>query len=358
MSGDSEEKTLAPTEHKLRKSREKGQVANSSDFVTALSVIVGVVYIAFSWKSIAATAARVFELSIFSMGNSDPSLALGVFLSVVFEVGYVIAPFIIAIVLTGILANLLDKGGVPFSLDPIKPNFEKINPGAGLKKLFARRNITEFAISFVKICIWIAIAGVIYWLFLPSLLATVHCSLGCVLEGAYSIGLLMVVAASIMLLFTGMLDLPLQRMLFHHEQKMGHKELKREQKDINGAPEFKSHRRQEHQRLVEPGTTPGEESNGKPGMPQSLGTAFIIRGYETAVAIYFHKENADVPLVAGRFRGSELHKKVSEAESAGMHVEYDQELTNDIFKSVDVGKVIRERHFEKVARVLVQIGAI
>ena len=45
----------------------------------------------------------------------------------VFEIGGIIAPMVVIIIVVGILANILDKQGVPFSTHPIKPDFAKIN---------------------------------------------------------------------------------------------------------------------------------------------------------------------------------------------------------------------------------------
>jgi len=356
MSGDSEEKTLDPTDYKLQKAREKGQVASSADFVSGLSLAAGICYLIFAWPSITAAATRMLDLAMFSIVDSGPERGIAVFLTMVFELGFVVAPFVAVIVFVGILANILEKQGIPFSMEPVTPNFAKINPGEGLKKLFARRNITEFATSFFKIVIWFFMSGVFLWLFIQPILASPFCSIGCVLEAAIGVGILILAAAVILLAATGLLDLPLQKFLFNHEQKMGHKEMKQEMKEILGSPEFKSHRRKEHRKLLnktsKDGKASGEIKDGKAGV------SAIIRGYDSAVGIYFHPVEADVPVVIARFSGASFAKRMTEAESKGIPVEYDQSLMNDILKTVDVGRVIRERHFEKVAKVLIRSGAL
>lgn len=357
MAGDSEEKTLDPSEHKLRKAREKGQVASSADFVSGMSVTVGICYLLFAWPSITASLTRLFDLSIFSIQRSDPERGLAVFLTLVFEIGYVISPFILAIIITGILANILEKQGIPFSTHPIKPDFSKINPGSGLKKLFSKRNATEFAVSFVKLVVWFSLSGLFVWLLLQTILASLYCSIGCVVDSATSLGLFIVVTAVTMLAFLGLMDLPLQRALFNHEQKMGHKEMKQELKDILGSPEFKGHRKREHQKLVSGGESAAGSASGKIADGQA-GMSAIIRGFDVAIAIFFHKEHADVPVVVARYKGTQLASKMDEAEKMGIYIGYDHELASDIFKSVDNGSIVRERHFEKVARILVQSGAI
>lgn len=356
MSGDSEEKTLDPTDYKLQKAREKGQVASSADFVSGISVTVGICYLIFAWPGIVTSATRMFDLAVSSISNSQPERGLAIFLTMIFELGYVVTPFVLVVIFVGILANILEKQGIPFSMHPIKPDFAKINPGEGLKKLFARRNVTEFGTSFLKIVVWFCFSGLFLWLFLQPILASSFCSVGCILESALGLGVLLFAAAVIMLVATGLLDLPLQKFLFNHEQKMGHKEMKQEMKEILGSPEFKSHRRKEHRKLLnksaKDGKASGEVRDGRKGI------SAIIRGYDAAVGIYFHPVEADVPIVVSKFSGASLSKRMNEAEARGIPIEYDQSLMNDIIKTVDLGKVVRERHFEKVAKVLIRTGAL
>jgi type III secretion protein U len=357
VSDDSEEKSLPPSEHKLRKVREKGQVASSQDFVTAMGVTVAIVYMVFNWKAFVAMAASLYQASVFSIQDSEPLRGMAVFITLVLELGKVMTPLIAVLIIVGIAANIVHKQGIPFSLEPIKPDFKKINPGEGLKKLFARRNITEFAVSFVKLVLWFALSGLFMWLFLQPLLATLSCGTACAMDTALALGILLLVAAVILLVATGLLDLPLQTHLFRHEQRMGHKEMKRELKDLYGAPEFRGHRKHEHQKLVEPmgstgGGGSGQIKDGTDGM------TVILRGFNSAVGIYFHPEHCDVPRVVKRFVGNNLNRTLNDAEDNGIAVIHDAPLSGDIARSVEIGAFIRERHFEKVAKVLVQIGAI
>ncbi len=356
MSDDSEEKTLPPSDYKLRKAREKGQVASSDNFVSGITTTLGIFYVLFNWQSFFEVFSQLYTVAVLTFGGSDPSRLFPVFLTTLFEMFYVLAPFMIIVIVAGVVANILEKQGIPFSLEPIKPDFGKINPGQGLKKLFSRRNATEFSVALVKLTIWFSIAAIFIWLSLQTIMASAYCSIGCVLDSASAVMLLIMVAAIILLMFTGLIDIPLQHALFRHEQKMGHKELKREMKEILGSPEFKSHRRREHQKILNAETTDGvgtgKISHGTDGI------SIILRGYQLAVGIYFHQEHADVPHVVSRFSGPELTKSLRDAEEQGIPVVTEEELAKDIFRSVEVGKAIHERHFEKVAQILVRTGII
>lgn len=355
MADESEEKTLAPSQHKLKEARKKGQVAQSADFVQGMTTVAGIFYIAMNWDTFFATFANLFQLMVISFEDDAAAIGLSLFLTVTFDVMYAIVPFVIMIILIGVVGNILDKQGIPFSLDPLKPDFAKINPAEGFKKLFKKRNMVEFVTSLFKLTFWFVLTGVFVWLFLQSILASVYCSLGCVIDSATSVGVLILATAVVMLLLFGLMDMPLQKMLFEDEQKMGHNEAKREQKQINGSPEFKSHQKSEHRRMVS--ETLGEARGSGLIRDGSNGITMILRGSESAIGIYFHPEHSKVPAMVKEFKGARFSSDMKAADNKNIPIIFDQALTSDIMSSVEVGKAIRERHFEKVARMLIDIGA-
>jgi len=328
MSDDSEEKTLEPSQHKLKEARKKGQVSQSSDFVQGMTTVAGIFYIILNWTNFSETFSGLYQLSVLSFQDDVAKIGLTLFLTVVFDVMYAIVPFVMMIVLIGVVANILDKQGIPFSLEPLKPDFKKV---------------------------WFVITFVFIWLFLQTILASIYCSIGCIADSAISAGTLIVATAVVMLLLFGLLDMPLQKMLFNDEQKMGHKEAKREQKEINGSPEFKQHQKSEHRRMI--AEVSGQAQGSGEIRDGSSGLTMILRGSEAAVGIYFHPEHSKVPALVKAFTGARFNRDMKAADNKNIPVVFDQALMSDILSSVEIGKAIRERHFEKVARTLIDIGA-
>ena len=360
MSNDSsEEKSLPPSEHKLRKAREKGQVAAAEDFITGVVTCVTIAYVVLTWHSFYELFARILNLAVTTIPATTSNKLLFSFLTLFYELAALMGPLAVLITLAAVAANILQKQGIPFSLHPIKPDFSKINPAQGLKKLFSRRNAAEFATSLVKISIWFAITGLFMWLCLQTILASVHCSLGCVLDSATSLGLLILLTAIALLLLTGLLDIPFQTVLFRHEQKMGHKELKRELKDTMGAPEFREFRRHEHREINSDNVSQGDDVPGTGQIRDgSDGITMIVRGSGVAIGIFYHAKHADIPRYVSRYDGENLLRDLEEARKEGIPVLTDTSVANDIYNNVDLGDIVRETQFEKVARLLVQIKAI
>ncbi|MCB1429821.1 MAG: EscU/YscU/HrcU family type III secretion system export apparatus switch protein, partial [Nitratireductor sp.] len=235
--------------------------------------------------------------------------------------------------------------GIPFSVHPIIPDFSRINPGQIFKKVFSRRNATEFGISLFRICFWFIVAGIILWFALPDLMSSTLCDGGCSLNIAIRVMIIIIAAVVILLVMAGLADLPVQSAIFQHEQKMGFNELKRELKETIGNMEFKSHRKGEYQAML------STRSAGKD-------TTIIVAGHSCAVSLFYHAKDCPVPQVVARHSGASLADMLKRAIKTGTPVAEDGFLANDIFQTVAPGSGIRERHFGKVALLMVNKGVL
>lgn len=342
---DTEEKELAPTDHKLRKAREKGQVAQSQDFVGACTTTIGIFFLIFSWPLIVNIFDSVLNNSVNMMGTREKSHLVQSLITTIYEAGYLSLMLLVVLVVIGVGANILQKQGVPFSLHPIKPDFNKISPSAGFKKIFARRNATEFGISFVRLIIWFSVSILIALYFLQDILASAMCQDVCLLDQVNQVMIILIASVIILLMFAGLADLPLQTILFKHEQKMGHKELKRELKDTMGNPEFRSHRKYEHQNMLDTSLDKSEPS-------------FYLVSGNIAVALFYDPVEAPVPRLMGKYQAEEAVNIVTTALKSGSIVINNSELAIEISRSVQVNQPILERQLIKVAMLMVREGIV
>ena len=65
---------------------------------------------------------------------------------------WILLPLLIAILLTGIAANI-SQFGILFTAKPLTPKLSKLNPLKGLKRLFSLRSVVEVAKALFKILI-------------------------------------------------------------------------------------------------------------------------------------------------------------------------------------------------------------
>jgi type III secretion protein U len=345
MSNDSEEKTLPASEHKLRKAREKGQVAASQDFVGAMVTCSVLLYLIFTWQGVTALFNRLLSFNVSSIGVDSVDVMMNALLVNVHAIGRYLSVMLIVAALAGVFANILSKRGIPFSIHPITPDFNKINPSKGLEKIFSRRNAVEFGISLLRLTVWFAVtAGLLYWM-LPPVLSSVTCTNACLLNAAYQMMAVFIVLTIVLLMFTGLIDLPLQSALFRFEQKMGHKEYRRELKDTIGSPEFRNHRKRSYQEMLDAAS-------------DKVGPGFILVDGNMIVGLYYHAEEAPVPKVVLKYAGQEAVEALREAAQNNITVIRAPDLTGDISRNVALGSTIKQRHLVKVATLMVNEGLV
>ena len=346
MADESEEKTLPATPRKLRKAREKGQVASSSDFVGGTHVILGVLAIAFTWQGMAGLFSSTFARSVSHL--PEPTVRAvtdGLALTVWGLIG-ALAPMMIVLWMGALVANMLHKRGIPFSLHPIAPDFTRLSPAKGLKKIFSGRNGIEFGISLIRIVVWFAAIGLVLYLVLGQALFSSVCGLGCVGRASFDAVAMALIVAAVLLLVAGLIDLPLQVSLFMKEQRMSPSEMKREQREQMGTPEMRAYRKERAREIL--------DAAGAAGEAPSL---IIADGRRMAVTIYFERGKTPIPIVLTKARGGPASIMVGGAAERGIPVESDRDLARDLYKTCEEGGRIREKHFEKVALALAKNGA-
>jgi len=350
MSGGdtSEEKNLPATEHTLRKAREKGQVAQSKDFVTMLITLGGLFFVIMAWPSFVRMFSNSLDFALrgFQMELEDSYRPM--FVVSILETLYSLIPLVVILVLTAILANILHKKGIPFSMHPIVPDFKKINPASGFKKMFGARGMTEFSVSLLKVLIWFVVAGMFIWLALPAILNSPICEFPCTTAVTNDLLIKIILAAAILLVIGGVLDLPLQEALFKKENKMTRTQLKKELKETMGNPEYKSARKEAHKEMTQVNTTAGKDATAN----------LIISGADMAIALRFHAEDTPVPIVVAKGRGEQGDEILASGGQMSVPIEHEPELAQDLFRTLLPGQQIEERQFQKIALLIIRNGLL
>ncbi len=343
MSDESEEKTLPPSEQKLRKAREKGQVANSADFVTALMMMTGVIIIYYSASAYTELYQALYARGLSLMNGTSHSDLAAQLVILIEGMMSTLAPLGLVLIIVAMIANILFKKGIPFSLDPIKPDFSKISPGKGLKNIFKMRNIIEFGIALFRVFVWLIASIFIIYIWYSDLLNAPICGVGCLISVTTSIAKSLFITASILLIASGIADMPVQIALFKKDQKMSFSEQKREHKENQGAPEIKSRRRQLSQEAAE---ETKHDLNETPSL--------LLTGDNCIVEIKYEQGKTPVPIVANKADGSEAQAILKNARTQGTPIEPLGETANDIFKKTAINRPIFQVHFNEVAAALVK----
>jgi len=164
VADDSDDKTEAPTSHRLEKAREDGQVPRSKELTSILILVVGISVIwiggeAFARRlSLILSAGLRFDHSIVN----DSNLILSQIILLIKNAIYALLPLIIGVVIMAILAPLM-LGGLVFSGKSLQFQFSKLNPLSGIKKLFSAQVAAELVKAMMKALLMGSVAGFYLW---------------------------------------------------------------------------------------------------------------------------------------------------------------------------------------------------
>ena len=153
MADDSDDdKTEEPTERRLEKAREDGQVARSQDLTIAVTMIfVAVAFFMFGDYYFFRGLAEVFS-SGFVFDRRilfSPQMLPAMFGKFAVDGLLVVMPiFILTIIIA--IASALSMGGFIFSMKAVEPNLSRLSPLEGIKKVFGMKALIELLKAVAK----------------------------------------------------------------------------------------------------------------------------------------------------------------------------------------------------------------
>ncbi|MGX5845063.1 EscU/YscU/HrcU family type III secretion system export apparatus switch protein [Mesorhizobium sp. ArgA1] len=345
MSETSEERTHAASPQKLSEARRKGQIAHSSDFVRAVATCAGLGYI---WLRGSVIQDKCHEALLLADNLQGLPFNIAVRQALVLlteltlkTVGPLLGTLIAAVILAGLIAN----GGVVFSLESMKLNFEKINPFQGLKRMTSARSAVEVGKTLFKVMVLSAT----FLLFLLGTWKTMVylpiCGMGCIGVVFEQAKLLSEIGAAALLL-GGLIDLLVQRALFLREMRMTRTEVTREFKDQEGTPELKNERR----RLR-------EESAHEPPLGVHRAT-LLVRGKTVLVGLRYIRGEIGIPILVCRAEGEAASNMLTEARALRVHILRDDVLAHQLISVTKLGEAVPSQYFAPVAKALYAAGLV
>ncbi len=242
---DAQDRHLPASARRLKQAREDGQVPRSRDLGHALALGAGLLLALIllpralgPLSEILLVGLRFDAQSLRTPGALEARLgtALGQFLQAVLPVGA-------ALMAVAVLAGLA-LGGWNWTLKPLQPKFDKLNPLTGLAGLFSSDKLVDtlkacgLALAIVTVAGFFLAQGLEHFagtLQLPLPAAAGHLG-GLLLRGLGAV-------LGLLLLFA-LVDAPLQHFQHAKRLRMSHQEAKQEHKEQEGSPEVKGRLRQ------------------------------------------------------------------------------------------------------------------
>jgi type III secretion protein U len=343
MSGSSEEKSQPATDKKLREGRKKGQVAKSQDLVSGMVILFCTLCV---WGLFSRAQTEVQALlDMVALIYLEPfeqvwprvlDAAQRLLLSITL-------PVVAVTVGVVILTNIITMRGVIFAVEPITPDFKRINPAEGLKRIFSMRSLVELIKGLVKLSLLACAFFVVGRQALQALMESSRCGTGCIESTLYLVLKPLTLTVLSAFLLVGAVDVLMQRWLFGRDMKMTRSEQKRERKDADGDPLIKRERRRLQREMQALATRLGFDRAS-----MVIGTA---DGW--VVGIRYVRGETPVPVVVCRAEPNGAAAMLEQAALLGIAHGADASLAADIAKRAGPGDPVPDHTFQAVADRLV-----
>ena len=292
MANDSDqEKTEEPTAKREEDARKKGDIARSRELNTVVVLMMGSVMIWMTGDRIIKGMWGVMEgaFKIERERMFDP-LEMVLSLQVAMQDALLfVAPFLAAMVIAS-LAGPIAMGGWSFSAEAFAPKASKMNPIAGLKRMFAVRSLIELVKSLLKFGLVLGVMAILVNLYLFEFINLSELSIEEALLRSSEVMTLAFVLLCASLLLVVAIDVPFSIWEYKKKLKMTLQEVKDEMKQTEGRPEVKGKIRQLQQ----------EMSQGR--MLEAVPQADVIVTNPThfAVALKYEEGGNGAPIVVAK----------------------------------------------------------
>lgn len=246
------DKSEDPTEKRLRESREKGQIARSRELNTLAIMLAGTGGLLAFGGSLGSALISIMS-SNFSLPREvimdERSMAIGLLASGKVAVDAVL-PLFLALLIASIVGPI-SLGGWLFSAKAMAPKVSRMDPLAGLKRMFSAKALVELLKALAKFTLVLSVALAVLSANVDDLLAIAHEPLeSAIMHAAQVVGWSALWMACGLVLIAAV-DVPFQ--LWDNKQKMmmTKQEVRDEYKDSEGKPEVKQRIRQLQREMTE-----------------------------------------------------------------------------------------------------------
>lgn len=350
MSGQEQEqnRTEDASPFKLRRAREKGMVARGADLGFLASLVALAAFLTIAGATLAGRLAQAMQRSLAAGGAAaDPHVAMR-------TIGEIYGPALESVLLLGgtavglvLLLETVQLRGLFFTSHPLKPDFSRLNPAKGSKRIFSVRMLKEAAKNVLKLGAYSGVTLLMLWAALsePGRARADAAGLAAALNG---FGMRLLLLFILLALFFAALDQLLVRREFAKQMRMSRRELTREAKEREGEPRLKQRRKQLHAEFA-------KQAEGMGRLPGS--DMVIVNPEHFAVALAYDAKTMGAPCVRARARNRHALAMRRRAATLGIPVFENPPLARALYRDCVQGGEVGANHYREVAELYLRLGA-
>lgn len=347
MAEDSDlEKTEQPSQRRLDQAREKGQVARSRELSTFTVLMAGGGTLWFMGSTIMQQLVKLLQdgLKLDREMAFNTDLIIPRMYEIALDAVVILSPLFIVLLIAAVFSPLLLNGWL-FSIEALQPQFSKLNPIAGIARMFSVQALVELTKAVGKS---ILVGGVAAWVIWHNRYEVMELSTltvnAAIVQMGHLIGTSFMAIVGAMLMIV-LIDVPFQ--LWDHNKKlmMTKEEVRQEAKETEGDPMVKGRIRSLQREAA------------RRRMMAAIPTADVVVTNPThyAVALKYGEKGMKAPVVVAK--GSHLLAlRIREiAEENHVPILEAPPLARALHKHTELGSAIPEALYNAVAEVLAYV---
>lgn len=345
-SDDAQEKTEEPTQRRIDKAKEDGQILTSKEVFVFANILMGllVMLVTLNYGDAGLSNwSTLFKLE--SLDNLDDLItnklmdSLWLLLQSALLVGVPI-----------VVVNLLTQaavGGLNFAPKAMKFKGNRINPISGLKRMFSIKALVELGKSILKVVLLFGIATTIIFQIMPGVINFSSLTLIKMLEVMRYVIPLLIGAILVVLAIIAAIDYFWQRHTHIKQLRMSRQDLKDEFKQTEGSPEVKAKIRRIQS---ETATRSARQREALDDVANA--TAVITNPTHFAVALKYEVGDQAAPVILAMGRGIIAQQIIERADTAQVSVFRSPILARALYFTGEIGEEISQSLYNAVAVVL------
>ena len=349
MSESAQDKTEDPTAQKLKKARDDGQVARSTELPAAVIVIGSFIVLMLSGSWLVSRLSTVFAQGfVFDRQLIEKPLLLPAHFGEQMLAAFVLVlPIVAFTVVAAIVASGM-TGGYLFSFKAVMPKGSKLNPMSGLKRIFGTHALVELGKALLK---FFLVATVLWWSLMAnmdSLVQIGQMGLEPALNAAGSMILQSGLWVALSLAVIAMIDVPWQKHSFTKRMRMTKQEVKDEFKQMEGSPEVKAQIRRRQR----------EMANSRMMDRVKDADVIITNPEHFAVALEYDPTGDGAPIMVAKGSDHMAALIRAEAKTHGIHIFEAAPLARAIYFTTEVEQQVPEDLYHAVAQVIAYVFSL
>jgi flagellar biosynthesis protein FlhB len=336
------ERTESATPKRRQEAREKGQILKSVEVNTAALLIASAAFLQWAMPGMSASLLELTRglLDISRVEDYTTNSLRTQMISLSLEVLKLVGPIVLGIMVVGVISNV-GQFGFLLSGNAVQPQFSRINPLEGAKRIFSARTLVELIKTIAKVLV----VGLFAWQALqdkgPLLVSLADMQAGAAgfaVSGAVMEVVWKVAGAFVVI---AVVDYVYQRWFFERSLRMSKEEIKEEMKQSEGNPHMRARLRQRARALA------------RQRMMQQVPTADVVITNPTHFAIAIKYEaGMDAPKVIAKGERLIAQQIKKLARESNVPMVENKPLAQALFKACQVGQSVPPDLYKAVAEVL------